>query len=219
MHILTNSNGQGLIMIKIINEGHVEYESRSAWTTIALIAGLIVPLLVAICCVVSRVYQRSGRLSLRYQSARAAKRRNSVMALSTVDLTSAAAGAAGDGLNGGRDDGSSSSVSSLASSNAAVGSVPSSTNPRRSYDAVYRTHEPLPGKPDVQFEPKVWDLDAEYEGQLYNVDKRTAIYVPGSPPPSPTDGRLPQQAPPAGSGGPSVAVQKQILPSKFKDLF
>jgi len=32
---------------------------------------------------------------------------------------------------------------------------------RRSYDKVYRTHEPLPGKPAVEFENKVWDLDEE----------------------------------------------------------
>ena len=29
---------------------------------------------------------------------------------------------------------------------------------RRKYDGVYRTHEPLPGKPDVDFEDKDWDL-------------------------------------------------------------
>ena len=26
------------------------------------------------------------------------------------------------------------------------------------YDGVYRTHEPLPGKPDIDFEDKDWDL-------------------------------------------------------------
>lgn len=200
----------------------MEYESRSAWTTIALIAGFIVPLLVGICCVVSRVYRRSGRLSLRYQSARAAKRRNSVLALSTVDLSTATEAAAdrrgGDAQNRDNDD------ADEEDDDSGSGSVPSSTNPRRSYDAVYRTHEPLPGKPDVVFEPKVWDLDAEYEGQLNKVDKRTAIYVAGSPPPS--QRRLPQTSAPAPavatastSAGPSVAVQKQILPSKFRDLF
>jgi hypothetical protein len=66
----------------------------------------------------------------------------------------------------------------------------------------------------VDFEPKVWDLDAEYERQLYKVDKRTAIYVPGSPPPSTAN--RPADEPAA---GPSVAVQKQILPSRFKDSF
>lgn len=201
------------------SQGHVEYESRSAWTTIALIAGLIVPLLVGICCVVSRVYRRTGRLSLRYQSERAAKRRNSVMALSTVDLTGVGVGTkAGADRDGGDVDDDESDPSTAGPGS----SVPSSTNPRRSYDAVYRTHEPLPGKPDVDFEPKVWDLDAEYEGQLDKVDKRTAIYVPGSPQLgrdlqqlSPSQ----EQAGPSAAGGPSVAVQRQILPSKFKDSF
>lgn len=210
-------------------KGHIEYESRSAWTTIALIAGFIVPLLVGICCVVSRVYRRSGRLSLRYQTARAAKRRNSVLALSTVDLSSAGAAAKNNGRrldNGENDDDGPDDGSSTEEGPAS--SVPSSTNPRRSYDAVYRTHEPLPGKPEVDFDRnKVWDLDAEYEGQLDKVDKRTAIYVPGSPtfpePPPPLPPLQPM-VPEAAAGwrsaaGPSVAVQKQILPSRFKDSF
>ncbi|CAI6362712.1 unnamed protein product [Macrosiphum euphorbiae] len=210
-------------------KGHVEYESRSAWTTIALIAALIVPLLVGICCVVSRVYRRSGRLSLRYQTARAAKRRNSVLALSTVDLSSAGAAAKQNGRR--RDDGENDDDNDGSSTDEGpASSVPSSTNPRRSYDAVYRTHEPLPGKPEVDFDHnKVWDLDAEYEGQLDKVDKRTAIYVPGSPtfsepPPPPSLPPLQPMIPGAATGwrspaGPSVAVQKQILPSRFKDSF
>lgn len=167
---------------------------------------------------VSQVYRRSGRLSLRYQSARAAKRRNSVLALSTVDLSQAAGAkrAAVDEGNGDDDEDDGGDGSSSLS-----GSVPSSTNPRRSYDAVYRTHEPLPGKPDVIFEPKVWDLDAEYEGQMDKVDKRTAIYVPGSPPAGrgPPQQTLPHAVAGPSSSGPSVAVKKQILPSRFKDLF
>lgn len=33
-----------------------------------------------------------------------------------------------------------------------------STKKRRSYDRVYRTNEPLPDKPDIDFEDKEWDL-------------------------------------------------------------
>ena len=33
---------------------------------------------------------------------------------------------------------------------------------RRTYDGVYRTHEPLPGKPLIEFEDKVWDLEEEF---------------------------------------------------------
>lgn len=211
------------MMTTHIHKGHIEYESRSAWTTIALIAGLIVPLLVALCCAVSQVYRRSGRLSLRYQSAQAAKRRNSVLALSTLDLSSAAGAAKrnGDsaaGTSTATPPPSASSSASSPSSSARASSVPSSANPRRSYDAVYRTGEPLPGKPDVPFDAKPWDLDAEYEGQLDKVDKRTAIYVPGSPPSAHANGpRTSMQQPPP-LAGPSVAVQRQILPSKFKDF-
>lgn len=214
--------------------------------TIALIVCFIVPLLVGICCVVSRVYRRNGKLSLRYQSARAAKRRNSVLALSTMDLS--AAGTLSPGREARSEDGNDDGNDS---SSTAGGSVPSSTNPRRSYDAVYRTHEPLPNKPNVEFDPnKVWDLDAEYEGQLDKVEKRTAIYVPGSPTTSappvfdqpsdvqrpldrdalfagkpPTGRRLPREivnatvtAAASDPRTPSVAVQRQILPSRFKDF-
>jgi len=34
----------------------------------------------------------------------------------------------------------------------------SGTRKRRSYDKVYRTHEPLPNRPDIDFEDKEWDL-------------------------------------------------------------
>lgn len=33
-----------------------------------------------------------------------------------------------------------------------------SARKRRSYDRVYRTNEPLPDKPDIDFEDKEWDL-------------------------------------------------------------
>lgn len=34
----------------------------------------------------------------------------------------------------------------------------SGTRKRRTYDRVYRTHEPLPNRPDIDFEDKEWDL-------------------------------------------------------------
>ncbi|KAL3266308.1 hypothetical protein HHI36_010486, partial [Cryptolaemus montrouzieri] len=42
-----------------------------------------------------------------------------------------------------------------------------STKKRRSYDKVYRTHEPLPNRPDIEFEDKPFDLDMDaYEEGL-----------------------------------------------------
>lgn len=35
---------------------------------------------------------------------------------------------------------------------------------RRMYDRSYRTHEPLPGKPPVDFDDKLWDLGQKEEG-------------------------------------------------------
>lgn len=36
--------------------------------------------------------------------------------------------------------------------------IDSGTRKRRTYDKVYRTHEPLPNRPDIDFEDKEWDL-------------------------------------------------------------
>ncbi|XP_018331597.1 protein mesh isoform X2 [Agrilus planipennis] len=51
--------------------------------------------------------------------------------------------------------------------------VPSDTNSlrsfgkkRRSYDKVYRTHEPLKGLPEIDFEDKQWDLDSDLDSDI-----------------------------------------------------
>lgn len=36
--------------------------------------------------------------------------------------------------------------------------IPSTIKKPHSYDKVYRTHEPLPNRPDVDFEDKDWDV-------------------------------------------------------------
>lgn len=36
---------------------------------------------------------------------------------------------------------------------------------RRSYDGMYRTHEPLPGPSSVDFGKKLWDLEEEENGR------------------------------------------------------
>lgn len=57
-------------------------------------------------------------------------------------------------------------ASSVATANSSSAEPPHSAGsgkrPRRKYDGVYRTNEPLPGKPLIEFEDKVWDLEDEY---------------------------------------------------------
>lgn len=55
----------------------------------------------------------------------------------------------------------------------------------RSYDRVYRTHEPLEGKPDVEFPEKKWELDdadvTSSEGSVLSKDNKLAKdiqYIP-----------------------------------------
>lgn len=56
----------------------------------------------------------------------------------------------------------------------------------RKYDRVYRTNEPLPGKPLIEFEDKVWDLEDEYA----RLDRVAAAANP-QPAPSTANGRQP----------------------------
>lgn len=40
-------------------------------------------------------------------------------------------------------------------------------NTIRPFDGVYDTHEPLPNRPNVDFEDKVWGLEDEGDGSFY----------------------------------------------------
>jgi hypothetical protein len=46
------------------------------------------------------------------------------------------------------------------------------------YDGSYRTHEPLPGKPSVDFDDKMWDLGEEEEGGGVNTSLTTSDEAP-----------------------------------------
>lgn len=60
------------------------------------------------------------------------------------------------------------SISSLLTTSAVSSNVSSELTAKsakhfkRTYDGVYRTNEPLPGKPLIEFEDKVWDLEDEF---------------------------------------------------------
>ena len=49
---------------------------------------------------------------------------------------------------------------------------------RRMYDRSYRTHEPLPGKPSVDFDAKLWDLGEEEEVGAVNTSLSTSDEAP-----------------------------------------
>jgi hypothetical protein len=49
---------------------------------------------------------------------------------------------------------------------------------RRSYDRSYYTHEPLPGKPPVEFGEKVWDLGEEQEREGVTTSLTTSDDTP-----------------------------------------
>ena len=52
------------------------------------------------------------------------------------------------------------------------------TKKRRMYDRSYRTHEPLPGKPPVDFGDKLWDVGEEEEGGGVNTSLTTSDDTP-----------------------------------------
>lgn len=63
------------------------------------------------------------------------------------------------------------------------------------YDGVYHTNEPLPGKPEIEFEDKVWDLD-----------ESVLTTSPPSSPASPTD-----KSDKSSAGNRSGSVQTDIF--------
>jgi hypothetical protein len=46
------------------------------------------------------------------------------------------------------------------------------------YDRSYRTHEPLPGKPPVEFDDKKWDVGEEEEAKGVNTSLTTSDDTP-----------------------------------------
>lgn len=175
--------------------GLIEYQSRVAWSSIAIISLVIVPLLILLCCFLNITYRMSRKEGtnsfLNFTSSPALRRRSSILALSTMNLsennylervplrktnsnpeltnrtsTSFVSASVVDSQQL-LTMSSQSSRSSLLSddrthSTHSMVSPGETKKKRRKYDGVYRTNEPLPGKPLIEFEEKVWDLDDEY---------------------------------------------------------
>lgn len=77
--------------------------------------------------------------------------------------------------------------SNLAAAAAALAEPPHSAGKRgrRKYDRVYRTNEPLPGKPLIEFEDKVWDLEDEYARLDRAAASAASRYADSRTPPPP----------------------------------
>lgn len=154
---------------------------------------MIVPLLILLCCILHILFRKSRKKGLKapwdFTSTQALRRRSSILALSTIDLTendlvktllpqetnngpllndqSPMLYVHSPSVDSHIQFSTVSPESSRASmlSDSTLHSTPSqggTKKPRRKYDGVYRTNEPLPGKPLIEFEDKVWDLEDEY---------------------------------------------------------
>lgn len=124
-----------------INIGHIEYVQRTAWTVMGIIAAVIIPV---VACIVG------GFLYIRKNQTRGGSTKSwgYTGRVSTADNESTLS----KPLKA-YDDRAITPIS-----DASTIETNSSPRKRRSYDRVYRTHEPLPNRPDIDFEDKEWDL-------------------------------------------------------------
>jgi hypothetical protein len=87
---------------------------------------------------------------------------------------------------------------------------------RRSYDKVYRTHEPLPNKPLIDFENKMWDLDEETDTSWTPSPKDSSTLrssILSTPMQSPRTSELPPPLPSTSSAAAYTPVY-EIVPEQ-----
>uniref|UniRef100_A0A0A1WDK4 Extracellular domains-containing protein CG31004 n=1 Tax=Zeugodacus cucurbitae TaxID=28588 RepID=A0A0A1WDK4_ZEUCU len=111
----------------------VFYTRRVAFIAIAIIVGVICPLMICIVCGIYRFRQKQLKEDPAWQM--------------TIPRSRASSRSNLRQLSGPDDDSDTDATGTLKKS--------------RSYDKVYRTNEPLPGKPRIDFPAKKWDLDDE----------------------------------------------------------
>lgn len=136
--------------------GEVFYTRRTAWITVGIILAVMVPLLMCIVCGVYCFRKKSLKADPNYKLPLPRSRSNSQSA----------------------------TFRHLNSDGSEMGGGNGTLKKSRSYDRVYRTNEPLEGKPDVQFPEKKWDLEdgdvTSSEGSEFK-DSKTAKdieYIP-----------------------------------------
>lgn len=123
-----------------INVGRIEYVQRTAWTVMGIISAVLIPVMACIAggfLYIRRNQRQGGSLkSWRYTG-----RESGIDNDSTLSKVKS------------YDDRALTPIS-----DASTADTNNGTRKRRSYDRVYRTNEPLPNRPDVDFEEKEWDL-------------------------------------------------------------
>lgn len=125
-----------------INVGRIEYVQRTAWTVMGIISAVLIPVMACIAggfLYIRRNQRQGGSMkSWRYTGS---GRESGIDNDSTLSKLKSF------------DDRAITPISDDSAVETGTG-----TRKRRSYDKVYRTHEPLPNRPDVDFEDKEWDL-------------------------------------------------------------
>ncbi|XP_076619313.1 sushi domain containing 2 mesh isoform X1 [Colletes latitarsis] len=119
----------------------IEYAQRTAWTTMGIICAVLIP--ITGCVAAAFLYVRKNQSqggsvkSWRYSERESTIDNESTLLKQNVPLKSYVR-----------------AVSPVSDTS----TLPSGSKKRHSYDKVYRTNEPLPNKPDVDFEDKDWDV-------------------------------------------------------------
>lgn len=144
-----------------------EYDLRTIMRTAGIVVLVFVPLLIVLCCVVNVVVRRirgeGSTASWRYLGTLDKPRRSSVSKAEVTPLKSAATLADADSGLGTSNPPRVEPTTLQKSAAPLTASAPPHSKPREdtdhAYDGVYYTNEPLPGKPNVDFEDKIWDFD------------------------------------------------------------
>ncbi|XP_076767109.1 sushi domain containing 2 mesh isoform X1 [Xylocopa sonorina] len=119
----------------------IEYSQRTAWTTMGIICAVLIP--VTGCVAGAFLYIRKNQSqgnsvkSWRYSERGSGVDNDSTLSKQAVPLKV---------------------YNRPISPVSETSTIPSSLKKPLSYDKVYRTHEPLPNRPDVDFEDKDWDV-------------------------------------------------------------
>jgi len=128
------------LIVYYINVGRIEYVQRTAWTVMGIISVVLIPVIV---CIAGGFFyiRRNQRRGGSTKSWRYSDRESGIDNGSTLSKLKSF------------DDRAITPISDASTVEANSG-----TRKRRNYDKVYRTHEPLPNRPDIDFEDKEWDL-------------------------------------------------------------
>ncbi|KAG8266731.1 hypothetical protein J6590_065765 [Homalodisca vitripennis] len=173
----------------------VEYDIRNILKTAAIILLILLPLLIALCCclnVLVRKWRGDGSAaSWRYLNSLDKPRRPSVSKAESTPLRSAATLVDADSGLGVSNPPRRTQATNLM---ATAPPVRPKEDPDHALDGVYYTNEPLPGKPNVDFEDKIWDFD---DDDVFKSKSNSSLSSPlsGRDKETPTEPRVPQYAP------------------------